>query len=383
MSVSCNCGVFTIPPEFSNAAVYLQYLTPDEARQIHKQFKVRCLRPVLWTGMHEGLARQWANKRGMQTLITAMGPLMQTNNPSCLKLKKSPTAWSKYMKGVSAIFAQYAIQGEVATVLSPPPPERFHPSGWTNFQSIEEPILKGQFGGPAVARIELIHPGVPGAEDFRYEFWPVDEASLWTKEFGTIDVGRPHWRKVKSRPPQSSLQVTIREIMSDRNAELKSFLVQCRTHGERSRGSQSNITAVKENLIPAKVAEKVALIAMTMAAKPVPMEPAGKVGKETASEMINTKKAKESKNADLTPAKTTAKDVRATGTQEKEKKEKGKMQPAPVHAHGKMINKRNPPKTEKVVKLPQTTTAAQNGQKKGEKKSSVKSSVKQLKPGKT
>lgn len=50
------------------------------------------------------------------------------------------------MKGASAIFAWFVSRGEKVTVLSPPPPSRFHPIGLTNFQEIEKPILKGKGG---------------------------------------------------------------------------------------------------------------------------------------------------------------------------------------------------------------------------------------------
>ncbi|OJJ29603.1 hypothetical protein ASPWEDRAFT_81537, partial [Aspergillus wentii DTO 134E9] len=67
------------------------------------------------------------------------------------------------IKGASALFAWHICEGEEVTVLTPPPPCRFHPSGFTSYQVIEEPILKGA------------HPDVKGAEDFRYQIWPVDK----------------------------------------------------------------------------------------------------------------------------------------------------------------------------------------------------------------
>ncbi|KAK5262814.1 hypothetical protein LTR96_011708, partial [Exophiala xenobiotica] len=178
------------------------YLTPEEADQIHQQFhdpNFSQTRQVLWTGVERGLAEQWADQRGMQTLTMAMGCLMQPEHPSCLRTKKSNDAWSRYVKGASAIFAHYAAQGQAITVLSPPPPDRFHPSGWTNFQIIEEPILKGQFGGSPVGRIELVHPGVPGAEDFRYELWPTDRGLSWMEKFGKVPVKKVAWRQVTLR----------------------------------------------------------------------------------------------------------------------------------------------------------------------------------------
>jgi hypothetical protein len=79
---------------------------------------------------------------------------MIPENPLCLKGRKSQNQWSKYVKGASAVFAWHISRGEKITVLSPPPPERFHPSELTNYQAIEEPILKGEIGGSAVLRID-------------------------------------------------------------------------------------------------------------------------------------------------------------------------------------------------------------------------------------
>ncbi len=98
--------------------------------------------------------------------------------------------------GNAPIFAHYAVQGQIITVLSPSPPDRFHPSGWRNFQIIEEPILKGQFGGSSVGRIDLVYPGVPGVEDFRYELWPTDRAALWMEKFRKVPVKKVAWRQV-------------------------------------------------------------------------------------------------------------------------------------------------------------------------------------------
>jgi hypothetical protein len=102
------------------------------------------------------------------------------------------------MKGASAIFAFYISHGDTVTVLSPPPPERFHPSEQTNFQIIEEPILKGLIGGISVSRIEIVHPMVKGAEDFHYQIWPVDETHSWIERFGKQATPKPHWRAVKA-----------------------------------------------------------------------------------------------------------------------------------------------------------------------------------------
>lgn len=64
------------------------------------------------------------------------------------------------MKGASAMYAYHIAQDEgVVTVLSPPPPERFNPYGGSNYQTMEEPILKGKLG-PRVTKIGMVHPTI-------------------------------------------------------------------------------------------------------------------------------------------------------------------------------------------------------------------------------
>src|SRR5690606_605516 len=84
------------------------------------------------------------------------------------------------------------------TVLTPPPPTRFHPLGTTSFQVIEEPILKGRLGNRAVRRIEVIHPTVPEASLTPYQLWPEDQYSTWMSTFGTTTTATT-WRQVKPR----------------------------------------------------------------------------------------------------------------------------------------------------------------------------------------
>ncbi|GKZ37836.1 hypothetical protein AbraIFM66950_009625 [Aspergillus brasiliensis] len=79
------------------------------------------------------------------------------------------------------------------------PPQRFNPHGETNYQAIEEPILKGALGPCHVEKIELVHPTVLGAEEFQYQIWPEDETASWDAEFATAtDSAPPHpWRHPK------------------------------------------------------------------------------------------------------------------------------------------------------------------------------------------
>jgi hypothetical protein len=101
------------------------------------------------------------------------------------------------MKGASALFAWHILRGEKVTVLSPPPPERFNPCGLTNYQLIEEPILKTEISGRASLRIYMVHPDVVGAEDFCYQIWPTDETHVWTEKFGVLHTKLQTWRTVR------------------------------------------------------------------------------------------------------------------------------------------------------------------------------------------
>ncbi|KAH8650382.1 hypothetical protein BGZ60DRAFT_335665, partial [Tricladium varicosporioides] len=176
-----------------------QYLTIDEELQIHQQFHNtwRSNNQVMWSGMQREYAQAWADKHGMATLTTAMGPLMAPDHPLCSRRQKSSGEWSKYIKSASAIFAWHISRGERVIVLSPPPPERFHPSGKTNYQAIEEPILKRKRDGDTRLRLEMVHPMVEGAEDFIYQIWPVDQTNTWIERFGTRPSKARCWRSVK------------------------------------------------------------------------------------------------------------------------------------------------------------------------------------------
>lgn len=182
-----------------------QDLTTAEAIQICEQFQGTAWRPgrqVMWSGVPRAIVQQWADAHGMQTLTTAMGPLMVHDHPQCRHLHKSKQRWSRYMHGASALFASHIAQdGGTVTVVTPPPPERFNPHGGTNYQAVEEPILKGERGSCCVKKIELVHPTVPGAEEFCYEIWPEDETDSWTAKFAKASKSAPHpqWKHPKPR----------------------------------------------------------------------------------------------------------------------------------------------------------------------------------------
>jgi hypothetical protein len=56
----------------------------------------------------------------MQTLTTAMGPLMDTKHPSRLKSRKSAKAWKRYVQVASGLFTSCLPTGNVVTVVSRP-----------------------------------------------------------------------------------------------------------------------------------------------------------------------------------------------------------------------------------------------------------------------
>lgn len=191
------------------------FLTIEEETQICQQFQGGTWRhnnQVMWSGIPREYAQRWADEHEMQTLTTAMGPLMIPEHPLCLKGRKSQKQWSKYVKGASAVFACHISRGEKVTVLSPPPPERFHPSGLTNYQAIEEPILKGEIEGSALLRIEMVHPTLKGAENFSYQIWPVDETPTWTAKFGMLTRRKQCWRVVKMIPEIRVVLKTPRSV---------------------------------------------------------------------------------------------------------------------------------------------------------------------------
>jgi hypothetical protein len=180
--------------------VLSRFLSAQEAAQIIERFQSEDWienGQVLWSGVPREKAQEWADKHQLQTLTTAMGPLMDENHPECLKLKKNYRQWRRYVHGASAIFAWRIAQGEKVILLSPPPPERFHPSGLSYYQLVEDPIIRGLINQNSVQKIIITHPMIEESEDeeFYYELWPNDRSERWVERFGS----RPYkmkWRQV-------------------------------------------------------------------------------------------------------------------------------------------------------------------------------------------
>lgn len=196
------------PAQAPLVEILRQYLSLQEAVQILRQFQSDNWLPngqVLWSGMLREQAQQWADRHRLQTLTTAMGPLMDVKHPNCLKLRKNSEQWSKYVHGASAIFAWRIAKGEEVTLLSPPPPERFHPSGLSYYQVIEEPIIRGLFGQNAVHKINIVHPLIKESDEFFYELWPNDRSNKWVERFG-LRACKMKWRQVRHSEDKTKLQ---------------------------------------------------------------------------------------------------------------------------------------------------------------------------------
>lgn len=193
-----------------------QYLTDAEAVDILREFRKsgrwQGNKQVLWTGMNQETVQKWADEHDFVTLTTALGRLKDVTCPDCLRRVKSDKAWSKYMKGASALFALCIAQREHGSVLlvTPPPGERFNPQGGTNFQLIEAPILAGLWGPSYLERIDMVHPHVDLARDYQYQFWPRDEVDEWTAIFEHSPRNKVVWRAVK----RSSLPASFGNVSS-------------------------------------------------------------------------------------------------------------------------------------------------------------------------
>ena len=137
--------------EWLSSSTFQDYLSQTEAQEILQQVetisRADCL-PVFWTGIPRQRAQEWADARGMSTLATIMGPLMDNSNERCQRSSKGPKLWSKYIKGASIIFSLYAKgKGTVTVVTVPPPLQLTNLRPGCTFLSLEEPILKGELGG--------------------------------------------------------------------------------------------------------------------------------------------------------------------------------------------------------------------------------------------
>ncbi|RFU73355.1 btb poz domain-containing [Trichoderma arundinaceum] len=160
---------------------------------LSKSFTLICTGPMNYCGTV--WMRNWFQKHDekatsiddlCQVLIFAyhealMSPLNKdwyTLTEPCYKAAKAVGSYlnslhKAFLLRASAVFAWYISGGEVVTVLSQPPPQRFHLSGRTHYQKIEEPIIMWKMGNRPVKQIVVVHPTITGPGDFTYQMWPV------------------------------------------------------------------------------------------------------------------------------------------------------------------------------------------------------------------
>ena len=175
----------------------LEYMTKKELDRVDDQF-ASALAGVdvvlFWTGIDWAHAQKWATMWNMKTLTVAMGPLMDSKIPSSPKAQKGKLSYSRYVKGASGRFAQYARQHCRVIVLTNPPPCIYSTRENNTYQELEEPILKGRFGGSPIRRIDYLHPTVDGAAHITYQVWPCDKTQDWAASFGGTFVNK--WKKL-------------------------------------------------------------------------------------------------------------------------------------------------------------------------------------------
>jgi hypothetical protein len=126
-----------------------------------------------------------------------------------------------------------------------PPPERFHPSGTTSFQIIEEPTIKDRLGNHPVQKINTVHPTVLGAFKTSYQLWPYDHAAMWVSVFGDRKVGR--WGQVKPRRAVTGVEdgVCSRDDIVDTSTTI---VPAQRIQEKKEREGDKSLTSIEERL---------------------------------------------------------------------------------------------------------------------------------------
>jgi hypothetical protein len=128
-------------------------------------------RLLFWTGIPRGWVQQWADEHGMLTLTSAMGPLMDRKDPSCLRRYKELEEWRKYIKSASGIFARYACKRGIVRVLTLPPSWAGFIPPESTYRNIEEPVLRGRSGCCCAVQINTLHL-LTTLEELEYQTWP-------------------------------------------------------------------------------------------------------------------------------------------------------------------------------------------------------------------
>ena len=226
------------------------YVTEEELLNIDAQFAVsmKGVDVVLfWTGVEWAHVQRWAKIWKLTTLTIAMGPLMDTANPSSPKAQKGKKAYSRYVKGASGRFAHYARQHCRVVVLTNPPPNIYSNRDNNTYQQLEEPILKGLFGDTPVRRIDYLHPNVSGAAHVTYQTWPCDKSQEWTIPFsgGRIYSWKGlNWSYQSLVTMSQVCLITQQKQISSVASELHVELAQ--SSDQRDHGALNHMTVAKD-----------------------------------------------------------------------------------------------------------------------------------------
>ncbi|RMZ82225.1 hypothetical protein DV738_g1913, partial [Chaetothyriales sp. CBS 135597] len=182
----------------------LDYMTKEDLLAIDKQFAQSLHGQdvvLFWTGVECAHVQRWARNWGLKTLTMAMGPLMDPACEDSPKARKGKRPYSRYIKGASGRFAQYACRHcRGVVVLTNPPPDIYSTRDNNTYQQLEEPILKGLLPCrddtpcPPIRRIDYLHPTVDGAAHVSYQAWPCDKSQEWAIPFGQRLVKK--WKKL-------------------------------------------------------------------------------------------------------------------------------------------------------------------------------------------
>lgn len=175
----------------------LEYLTREEAKQIIARFMDiprSYNRLVFWTGIPREWVQQWTDEHDMLTLTSAMGPLMDRNDPRCLRRYKELEEWSKYIKGACIIFARYACRRGIVRVLTLPPYWAASIRPQSTYRNIEEPVLKGRSGCCGAVQINAVYL-LTTLEELEYQAWPENRISerLGCRSVGSFSFRIPPW----------------------------------------------------------------------------------------------------------------------------------------------------------------------------------------------
>lgn len=193
-----------------------------------------------------------------------------------------------------------------------------------------------------MGRIDLVHPGVPGAEDFRYELWPTDRALSWMEKFRKVPVKKVAWRQVTLRLYRPS-GLDSQEFMRYCDTCFDKIALQSRD-GKKLLSILSELSHIEDREMVAvkkQITQTPTMPRQKEAKKePIPLAVTGKFVASITSAMKKEKKnqAKKSKKPEPAARKAAGKGTKATVNKVT------KTKPAAKKAAKKVINKATPTK---------------------------------------